>query len=105
MSGELTACCTNPDEQAKRDLWHRVSTALRSLRYSGNVLATLPYPHWDLSEQDYIDDLCQWLQEYSKVLVAASETSTEMARELAELRGQRKAVRDFLGLPSPTGEA
>lgn len=73
-----------------------VVEALSKLRYSGSV--ALPPNTEARSETEFLDQTSQWLTAFGKVLAAASDTTTEMARELTDLRSQRKAIRDFLGL-------
>ena len=72
---------------------------LNSLRYSGSVS---PISGIDLNdtEAEFLTEITYWLTAFGDVLTGVSATTTDMARQLAELRSQRKAVRDFLGLPN-----
>lgn len=76
-------------------------TALREMRYGGSI------PSLDIdtaqSEEEFLGAVTQWVISLNKLLSDVSDTTTKMAKELTELRSQRKAVRDFLGLSS-TGE-
>ena len=75
--------------------------ALKELRYSaqvGGALAT------DGDESAFLHEVVGWIRSYGRVLADVSETTTNMAAELQELRSQRKAVRDFLGLTTTAGE-
>ncbi len=81
-----------------------VANILRQLRYSGSVTEPFPNPDPDRRECDFLEDVRLWLSDFSRILAAASDTTTEMAAELNDLRTQRKAVRDFLGLSTPPGE-
>lgn len=74
---------------------------LQELRYSGSTHPRIAAAaELDQSEAEFLDLVSEWIIRYGEVVEAAAETHTEMARELVELRNQRKAVRDFLGLPS-----
>lgn len=75
---------------------------IRDLRYSASVATPLPVDTGQ-SEAEYLHGLRHWLGEYSGRLEVAVDTTTEMARELNELRTQRTAIRAFLGLP-PSGD-
>lgn len=109
----VMAGCPLHDEDAdelteKDDIYvHRneVCLYLRQLRYSNSVPEPMPSSDPDRRECDFLEDVRLWLHAFDKVLSAVSDTTTTMAAELAELRNQRKAVRDFLGLNQPAGEA
>jgi hypothetical protein len=83
---------------------HLVAHAMNKLRYSGSVLCYVPDPADGSTDLDFLEKTAQWLDEFNQVLVTISDTTTDMARELHDLRSQRKAVRDFLGLPTTLGE-
>lgn len=75
---------------------------LSRLRYSGSVaspLATVSRDAETEHEEEFLMGVGLWLDEFNKVLAQIADTTTSMAQELTELRAQRKAVRDFLGLP------
>lgn len=71
---------------------------LRALRYSGQNTAPLPHVLDEDSEEQFLEELIEWVGGFMLVLTSVSETTTDMAKELTDLRTQRKAVRDFLGL-------
>jgi hypothetical protein len=71
--------------------------ALMGLRYSSSVPSP-PAPHQEQTEADYLHEVTSWLRAFGQVLAMVSDTNTELAHELAELRSQRTAIRKFLGL-------
>lgn len=79
----------------------RLLGAINSLRYNGTGIPT-PRSLLDAGEVEFLDALTAWLGDYQQMLVLISDTTTNMAQELHDLRSQRKAVRDFLGLPATT---
>jgi hypothetical protein len=81
-----------------------VIKALNRLRYGGSVYTRMPEVITDDTEAQFLDEVIAWLESFSDVLATVSDTTTDMAAELSELRGQRKAVRDFLGLAPTTGD-
>ena len=74
--------------------------SLSRLRYSGSVLVNLTSTTDEWPESEFNEQVTAFLTEFGRILESVSDTTTTMAAELAELRSQRKAVRDFLGLPN-----
>lgn len=84
----------NFDLIARRDL----VAALNALRYGASVSRLVPRVIEEDTEAQFLADITDWIVEFNRVLATVSDTTTNMAAELTELRSQRKAVRDFLGL-------
>ena len=94
----------SPDDTAGgRERVHNARNAIRSLlrelRYSAGC-SQVPNPAPDTSEAAFLETIGAWLVEFSRVLVTVSDTNTEMAHDLNDLRTQRSAIRQFLGLDS-----
>lgn len=72
---------------------------LNSLRYSSQMSSSPPMDP-EMTEVEYLVHLNEWLTDYGDVLTRVGETTTEMARELHELRQQRSVIRLFFGMPA-----
>lgn len=87
-------------EIARQDLVH----TLHYMPFGAGVWkAAMPMLNSDESETEFLAQVTQWLRILADVLQAVSETNTSMVDELHELRHQKQAIRDFLGL-NPTAE-
>jgi len=78
----------------------RLVRAINKLRYAGSIFTACPTAAHDDTEIEFLDDVTQFIDKFNQVLATISDTTTNMAEELQDLRLQRKAVRDFLGLPT-----
>ena len=76
----------------------RLERAINKLRYAGSIFTACPTAAHDDTEIEFLDDVTQFIDKFNQVLATISDTTTSMAAELQDLRSQRKAVRDFLGL-------
>lgn len=79
----------------RRSLIHQIF----QMRYGGSI--AVPFAEdtvLNASEATFLYHVTQWLASFNTMLDNVSATTTDMAAELTELRTQRKAVRDFLGL-------
>lgn len=93
--------------QLVRDARVALIENLQSLRYAGSVPLLMAVAELVLnqSETEFLDWISEWLIGFGKVLDTVGETHTEMARELVDLRTQRKAIRDFFGFAQLGGTA
>jgi hypothetical protein len=95
------------DQQQILDERRELIINLGRLRYSGALMVrqgALQRAAEEFTEAEFLMEVNLWLQSFCDILVAASDTTTDMAKELHDLRSQRKAIRDFLGLPTTPGE-
>lgn len=90
----------NPFKTYIRDARIQLLGAINRLRYSGTGIPTPP-TLIDGTEADFLTAIAEWLESFNRKLIIISDTTTDMAAELDTLRGQQKAVRDFLGLDTP----
>ena len=87
---------TDPDsaEIARKNLLR----AINQLPYSGALLSYTPLLNSDDEETIFLSHITAWLNRFADVLHNISETNTNLVNELHELRTQKTAIRDFLGL-------
>jgi hypothetical protein len=85
----------NADEHDARI---RVNIALFNMPYGGSVSAVRPVIDPEQDIVDFLNEVGSWLEALRVTLESVTDTTTDMAQELTELRSQRKAARDFLGI-------
>lgn len=90
--------CIAPDPlpQDTDPRW-QLMKAMAKTPYSGSVRPTANY--LDVTDDEFFADVARWLKGLAEVLNMAAETHVDMQRELYQLRAQRTAIREFLGLP------
>lgn len=93
---------TDPDKKFTTvDARKAIIVQLNKMRYSGSLMSYGPRLEQAIdSEIDFNDALTDWLISFNEVLIGVADTTTNMAAELQDLRSQKKAIRDFLGLPT-----
>jgi hypothetical protein len=80
----------------------RMQKVLTSLPYSGVMLSPPPYdqfldtPGGTLS---YLDAVAEWLEGLAAQQVRGEDQHNEERAQLEQLKSQRDAVREFLGVP------
>lgn len=85
--------------QAAIDARLAVQRAMSALRYGGGInMRNSEDFTTNATETDFLTAITEWLEALNRKLSIISDTTTDMAAELQDLRSQRKAIRDFLGL-------
>lgn len=78
---------------------HALRTVLAAMPYSGNVRRHAITSPWNAPLT--VEDVTLHLAELRDVLGNVARRNEAQDREVAELRGQRRAVRSFIGLEAP----
>ncbi|MBV9923185.1 MAG: hypothetical protein JOY78_20360 [Pseudonocardia sp.] len=79
----------------------RICRAIGAMPYGGVVPEgrhVVEAPGLEIDDEEFLHRVADYLEALGARLKIVSETNTEMAHELVELRDQRKAIRDFLGI-------
>ncbi|WP_202376272.1 hypothetical protein [Mycobacterium intracellulare] len=76
-----------------RDQRVRMNRALRRLPYSG-LMAGAPSP----DQPNFVDAVCDYLEAIADIQRGYADEATAAHNELLQLRRERQAIRDFLGV-------
>lgn len=102
-SSDARDCPVHHITEAVEVARNKLVNALGQLRYSGQLAPTKDLLVFNGTEVEFLGQVTRWIGTFGTVLQSASEGITSMAAELQELRSQKKAVRDFLGLTTTEG--
>lgn len=90
----MTTTETTPEHRARL----RVYRATQSMPYSGLVRTNPNILDDDVAPEEHFNQIAEWMEALGKVLRKCSEGDEKRSAELYELRDQRAAIRNFLGL-------